>query len=75
MGLQLFPVKLKAQSDSIFSASNMFVGNSIFKKISQEIFGTSCCVVQMTVLQNTAGLFFEHRFWKVFISVWGLIDF
>lgn len=71
MGLDLFAVKLKAQSDSINSVSNIFMGNSIFKGISQEIFGTTCSVVEMILSQNTAGLVLNTDFGR-FLSVLGL---
>lgn len=71
MGLELFPVELKSQSDCIYSAGNILVGNSIFARISQETFGTTCCVVQMTTLQNTAGFVFNTDFGR-FLSLLGL---
>lgn len=71
MGLELFAVKLKAQSDSINPVSNIFVGNSIFRRMSQEIFVTTCSVVEMILSQNTAELVLSTNFGR-FLSVLGL---
>lgn len=71
MGLELFAVKLEVQSDSINPVSNVFVGNSIFRGTSQEIFGTTCSVVEMILSQNTAGLVLNTGFGRA----WALSDF
>lgn len=71
MELELFAVKLKAQSDSINPVSNIFVGNSIFRRMSQEIFVTTCSVVEMILSQNTAELVLSTNFGR-FLSVLGL---
>lgn len=71
MGLELFAVKLKAQSDSINPVSNIFVGSSIFRGISLEIFVTTCSVVEMILSQNTAGLVLNTDFER-FLSALGL---
>lgn len=71
MGLELFAVKLKAQSESINPVSNAFVGNSIFRGTSQEIFGSTSSVVDMILSQNTAGLVLKTGFGKA----WALSEF